>query len=63
VPKISIYLNENNNKKLNEARGPLKKSTVINKILEVLDIESIRSWCGLSPLEANNPTQTEQVND
>ena len=56
MPKITIYLNENNAKKLNDARAHLKKSTVINKVFEVIDIESIRSWCSLPPLEPQTPT-------
>lgn len=56
MPKITIYLNEKNNTKINNARGPIKVSTVINKVFEVIDENSIRSWCNLP----QTPTQLDQ---
>jgi len=46
--KITIYLNDKTLSKINDARGEaVKISTVINKVFDVLDVQSIESWIGI----------------
>ena len=46
--KITIYLNDKTLSKIDNARGiAVKRSTVINKVFDVLDESSIESWIGI----------------
>ena len=63
MPKKTFYLTQQNKDKIDLVRGSLSASRVINKALEYLDVDTLRSWIDLPPLEAINPTQTEQTTD
>jgi len=63
MPQVSLYLNEKNLKKLDDVRGStIKRSTVINKVLDYLDESTLESWLGIKR-ETINTTQTGQTTD
>lgn len=56
MPKKTFYLTQQNKDKINLVRGPLPASRVINKALEYLPENTLRSLLDLPPLEAKTPT-------
>jgi len=63
MPKKTFYLTQQNKDKIDLVRGSLPASRVINKALEYVDKNTLRSWIGLPPLETQIPTQTDQTTD
>lgn len=61
MPKKTFYLTQQNKDKIDLVRGSLPASRVINKALEYLDENTLRSWLNLPPLESQTPTQTDQT--
>jgi len=64
MPQISIYLNEKNLKKLDDVRGSsIKRSTVINKVLDYLDENTLESWLGIKRETINQGVKSNTLSN
>ena len=56
MPKKTYYMTEENKDKIDLVRGPKSASKVINKAIEYLPVDTLRSLLDLPPLETKTPT-------